>query len=128
MFHVTKTYFLLFILALILSACKPGQPNPTQPTPIPPTESQPTPDPADLPNPASVFCEEQGGQIEIRTDASGNQVGVCLFQDGSECDEWAYFRDECQPGQPQSTAVPGLTPSYVNDTYGFSFDHRGIGR
>lgn len=52
-----------------------------------------------LANPASVYCEEQGGTLEIRTDADGGQVGYCLFEDGSECEEWAYYRGECQPGQ-----------------------------
>jgi hypothetical protein len=23
---------------------------------------------------------------------------MCVFPDGSECDEWAYFRGECKPG------------------------------
>ena len=31
---------------------------------------------AELPNPASAYCEEQGYQVEIRTDAEGNQYGV----------------------------------------------------
>ena len=52
-----------------------------------------------LANPASVYCEEQGGTLEIRTDAEGGQAGYCLFDDGSECEEWAYYRGECQPGQ-----------------------------
>ncbi len=51
-----------------------------------------------LANPASVFCEEQGGTLEIRTDEAGDQTGYCMFDDGSECEEWAYFRDECAPG------------------------------
>ncbi len=51
-----------------------------------------------LPNPASVYCEEQGGVVEIRTDEEGNQQGFCVFPDGSECDEWAYFRGRCRPG------------------------------
>lgn len=50
-----------------------------------------------LPNPASVYCEEQGYRVEIRTDGEGNQYGVCVFPDGSECDEWAFFRGECGP-------------------------------
>ena len=49
-----------------------------------------------LPNPASVYCEEQGGTLEIREEAAG-QYGVCVFDDGSECEEWAYFRGECEP-------------------------------
>jgi len=70
----------------------------------------PTPaetDQVDMANPASVFCQEQGGQLEIRTGADGGQFGVCLFADGSECDEWAFFRGECQPGQtPAATVEP----------------------
>lgn len=50
-----------------------------------------------LANPASVFCEEQGGTLEIRTDEAG-QYGVCVFDDGSECEEWAYYRGECARG------------------------------
>jgi putative hemolysin len=53
---------------------------------------------ADMPNPASVYCEENGGKLEIRNDDSGGEVGFCLFPDGSECEEWAYYRGECQPG------------------------------
>ena len=49
-------------------------------------------------NPASVFCEENGGTLEIRTAADGSQQGFCLFTDGSECDEWAFYRGECGPG------------------------------
>jgi putative hemolysin len=51
-----------------------------------------------LSNPASVFCEENEGTLEIREDDSGGQVGYCVFEDGSECEEWAFFRGECQPG------------------------------
>ncbi len=51
-----------------------------------------------LANPASVFCEENGGTLEIRDEAEG-QVGVCVFADGSECEEWAYYRGECGPGE-----------------------------
>jgi hypothetical protein len=59
-----------------------------------------------LPNPASVYCEEQGGTLEIRENQAG-QYGVCIFDDGSECDEWAYYRGECAPvmvlGQPHDS-------------------------
>ena len=54
--------------------------------------------PAELANPASVYCKEQGGSLEIRKDESGGEYGVCQFEDGSECEEWAYFRGECEPG------------------------------
>lgn len=51
-----------------------------------------------LANPASVFCEEQGGTLEIR-DSDEGQIGYCIFPDGSECEEWAYYREECSPGE-----------------------------
>ena len=44
-----------------------------------------------LANPASVYCEEQGGTVDIRTDESGSQIGYCLFSDGSEVEEWAFY-------------------------------------
>ncbi len=53
---------------------------------------------AGVPNPASAYCEEQGYTLEIRTDENGGQYGVCVFPDGSECDEWAFYRGECGPG------------------------------
>lgn len=56
----------------------------------------------DMANPAAVFCKDQGYDYEIRTDESGNQYGVCIFPDGSECDEWAYYEGECAPGSAET--------------------------
>ena len=50
-------------------------------------------------NPASVYCEEQWGTLKIETAEDGSQGGICLFEDGSYCEEWSYYRDECQPGE-----------------------------
>ena len=55
--------------------------------------------PVGLPNPASKFCVDQGYKLEQRTDASGT-AGYCIFPDGSECEEWAFYRGECAPGTP----------------------------
>jgi putative hemolysin len=54
---------------------------------------------AQLPNPASVYCLEQDGKLEIRKDKDENEYGVCVFTDGSECEEWAFFRNECKKGE-----------------------------
>jgi putative hemolysin len=51
-----------------------------------------------LANPASVNCEEKGGRVDIRTDSTGGQYGVCVFDGGKECEEWAMFRGECPVG------------------------------
>jgi putative hemolysin len=92
-----------------------------------------------VPNPASAYCLEQGYTSEIRTAAHGSQSGVCIFPDGSECDEWAYFRGECGPTAPTTEApvnpsrvyAPKLVASdpslyanwmeYVDRGYRFSF-------
>jgi putative hemolysin len=64
------------------------------------TQAAPEPAPTDMPqagmpNPASVYCEQNGNTLEIHTAADGSQNGICIFPDGSICDEWAYFRGEC---------------------------------
>lgn len=51
--------------------------------------------PAAIANPASVYCKKLGYTLEIRTDAEGGQYGVCIFNDGNECEEWKFFRGEC---------------------------------
>ncbi len=45
-----------------------------------------------LANPASEYCISQGGRVDIRQDAIGNQYGVCHFADGHEVEEWALYR------------------------------------
>ena len=47
-----------------------------------------------LPNPASAFCEEQGGTVEIERDDDGSERGICVLPDGSRVDEWDYYRSE----------------------------------
>jgi peptidylprolyl isomerase/FKBP-type peptidyl-prolyl cis-trans isomerase FkpA len=53
---------------------------------------------AGLANPAAVYCQEQGGISEIKTFKSG-QRGFCLFSDGSQCEEWDFYRTDCGQGQ-----------------------------
>ena len=57
-------------------------------------------------NPASVYCEEHGGTLDIR-DTDAGQYGVCVFPDGNECEEWAFFRGECSPSAPAPKLVFG---------------------
>jgi putative hemolysin len=105
-----RIVFVLLLSLLILAACGP-EPTAVPPTAAPtaaaptaaPTEAvpavEPTEDttfesPLDMANPASVFCEEQGYTLEIR-DEEGGQVGYCIFPNGAECEEWAFYRGEC---------------------------------
>ena len=78
---------LIATVLLWLAACAPTSDGP----------AVETEEPVGLPNPASVYCEEQNGRLEMRSDENGTH-GVCIFDDGSECEEWAYYRGECTPG------------------------------
>lgn len=42
-------------------------------------------------NPASTFCVEQNGKLEIRKEANG-EVGYCHLPNGQIVEEWALFR------------------------------------
>jgi putative hemolysin len=54
--------------------------------------------PAGLANPASVSCIDNGGTLAIKNNADGSQYGMCTFQNGTSCEEWALFRNEgCKP-------------------------------
>ena len=54
---------------------------------------------AQIANPASVYCEENGGTLKIETAEDWSQAWICMFEDGSYCEEWAYKNWECQPGE-----------------------------
>lgn len=115
---------ILLGIFIVLTVCTTPQSQPT-------TATVPTDVPqANIPNPASVYCEEQGYRVEIRAAADGSQSGVCIFPDGSECDEWAYFRGECGP-TTSPTEIPTAMPinpadyqrgwwTYTHAVYGFS--------
>lgn len=47
---------------------------------------------AEIANPASVYCEENGWTLNL-------EEWLCMFDDGSYCEEWSYQRWECQPGE-----------------------------
>jgi len=38
-------------------------------------------------NPASAYCEEKGGTVNLET-------GICTLPDGTEIDEWELYRSE----------------------------------
>ena len=47
---------------------------------------------AQIANPASEYCVAQWGTVNIVKDAEGNESGICKLADGTEVDEWEYFR------------------------------------
>jgi putative hemolysin len=92
--------FVLFLLAVLVVASCSVRPDAT------PTMSD---SPANLPNPASKNCVDQGYQYEIRAEGDG-EVGYCIFPDGSECEEWAFLRGECGP-EPSDQGADMANPA-----------------
>jgi len=94
---LTSLSFVLILAATWLSAC-------SGPAASSGTVASATPK-AGLANPASVFCTERGGRLNITTDATGGQVGQCIFPDGSQCEEWAFYQGKCAPGPSQAATA-----------------------
>jgi len=81
---IMKNGFFFLSAAALLAACA-GATSPQKAV-------NQEPPPLGTPNPASVFCVQQGGKSVIRKDEGGNEYGVCVFPDGKEVYEWALFR------------------------------------
>jgi putative hemolysin len=83
--------FLLVVVmvgGILLAACG------AEPTPTPQEDLFESP--LELANPASKYCVDLGNKLEMREETGGT-AGYCIFPDGSECEEWAFYRGECQP-------------------------------
>ncbi len=68
-----------------------------------------------LKNPASAFCESNGGRVDIRRNSVGDEVGYCIFPDGSSCEEWSFFNGECSPSQEQILKPDDITSAVTED-------------
>jgi putative hemolysin len=105
-----KRIFTFTIILLALTACTSFR--------VQTSESAGTEIPlVNMPNPASAYCEQNGNKLEIRTAADGSQSGICVFPDGSTCDEWAYFRGECGPAI-QTSPTPAMTVDATTEASG----------
>lgn len=71
-------------------------------------------------NPASKHCEENGGKLEIVTEGDGS-YGICKFDDGTECEEWAFFRGECGKGEEKPEQE--TKAEFTSETLGISFSY-----
>lgn len=70
----------------------------------------------EIANPASVYCEQNNGTLEIVTAAGGSQAGICTLKDGTRCDEWAYYRGECPENLTRNITVQqNITEPYCGD-------------
>lgn len=53
-----------------------------------------------LPNPASVNCVKKGNKLIFV-----KSTGLCVFKDGTYCEEWDYFRKTCNKGKNKLPAA-----------------------
>lgn len=95
-----RTKILFFILLIFIISCSKQ------------IEKQVEQQKTQIANPASVYCKEQGGTLRIEENEKG-QYGVCTLPDGTECEEWVYFRGECpkeeaKEEQKEETKSPNL--------------------
>ncbi|MBO9353505.1 DUF333 domain-containing protein [Bordetella petrii] len=49
--------------------------------------------PVGMANPASVYCKEIGGSLQIENTSAG-QVGICVLPTGERIEEWELYRRE----------------------------------
>ena len=116
---------LLGLIVLLASGCAPVAAEPGGTPTVAPTGEV-----SGMANPAAVYCEAQGHDYQIREAADGGEYGVCVSQDGGECDAWAFHRGECSldpvddgadDASPAEGAAEWLT--YSNADYGFAFSY-----
>lgn len=72
----------------------------------------PTDDNVEIANPASVYCQENGGTLNL-------EESLCTFSDGSYCEQWAYYNGECQPWTTIDIENLQVTPEPI----GFEVDY-----
>lgn len=82
----TIAIFIAMIAATLMAGCQTTQTEQLTPK-------------IGMANPASKFCVQQGGKLEIRDEVNG-QVGYCQLPDGVVVEEWELFRHHqniCKP-------------------------------
>ncbi len=73
-------------------------------------------DAAAIANPAAEYCVAQGGESLIATAEDGSQTGLCRLPDGTVVDEWEFFRQGQEGGEPTTPAEPEPTAEPVEPT------------
>lgn len=67
---------------------------------------------AEIANPASVYCEDQWGILTLEDGA-----WLCMFDDGSYCEERAYYRGECEKWEIFYNTVSDEEVSETSEVY-----------
>ena len=94
-----KRIFTFTIILMALTACTALQVQ----TPEPAATDIPQ---ADMPNPASVYCKQQGNKLEIRMAADGSQNGICVFPDGRTVTSGPISGESVAPQHKKAQHLP----------------------
>ncbi|MEY3035120.1 MAG: hypothetical protein RLZ86_1742 [Actinomycetota bacterium] len=89
----------ILALSLVVAACGGDDSSTVDETTTsesPDSTEAPTTTTAEVANPASQFCAQQGGTVEI-VEEGGGQVGYCNLPDGTRIDEWEYYEANLPP-------------------------------
>jgi hypothetical protein len=81
---------------LAVLGCKTRAPEPASQPPESAPAAEESPPSTGAANPASAHCAAQGGRTEI-VDGPRGQSGICIFDDGSRCEEFRFLRGSCKP-------------------------------
>jgi len=106
----------LWIVALLAVATLAGCNKAPVETPVENPVENPVEE-TQIANPASVYCEENGGTLNL-------DEWLCMFEDGSYCEEWSYYNNECQPGEIIYNTVeePINAPLYTQEDLAAAID------
>ncbi len=101
------------VMAVTAACASQTEKAASTPSPVETTAGQETP--IGMPNPASVYCIDRGGELETLTDVDGNETGTCIFPDGTEKEEWEYWYEnhpaQAAAGSIADYARPTVAPS-----------------
>ena len=78
-------------------------------------KSETTEETTQIANPASEYCVAQWGTINIVKDEEGNESGMCKLSDGTEVDEWEYYRANNPATETWTTAEEPTTEETTSE-------------
>lgn len=82
-----KTIVRTFLIAIIAASCSQGSDPNDFKTPTTLGSAM------GIANPASQYCVDQGGELEL-VDETAGQVGYCTLPDGTRIEEWELFNSQ----------------------------------
>jgi hypothetical protein len=82
-----KELAILMLTVVLVGGC-------SSQSPLPVDQEQPEETIPGMPNPAAVYCEGLGYEMEAVT-RDGGEDADCVFPDGSRCPQWDFFTGRC---------------------------------